>query len=71
MYNIPEYVQVLDGSRSEVGSADGICAAAFQELTADKPLLTAFMSQIENRPNIKAWRESPHRCPPSQTGPGF
>lgn len=64
-------VQVLDGCRAEVGSADGVCATAFERLTGETPLLTAFLQQVEDRPNIRAWRESPLRCQPSQTGPGF
>lgn len=64
-------LKVLDGCRTEVGSADGICAQAYARLTGETPLITAFMQQIESRPNIKAWRESPHHCKPTQTGPGF
>jgi hypothetical protein len=61
----------LDGLRSETGSADGICAEAYEQCIADKPLIAGFMRQIEERPRIQNWRKHPHRTAFTQTGPGF
>lgn len=59
---------VLDGLRSEK-SAGGGCAAGFETHASDE--LKTFMRNIESRPRIRAWLDSPQRCPFSQTGPGF
>lgn len=58
---------VLDGVRSEVGSADGVCAAAYEQHAS--PLVKCFMRHMENRPRVK--ERVKVRPPFSQTGPLF
>ena len=58
---------VLDGNRSEVGSADGVCAASFNQHAS--PVIKCFMRQMEKIPQIKA--RMAVRPPFSQTGPLF